>query len=110
MRSVRRNTVDSITEPLAVVRTSLVSSSISRFPGDSSAAFSGVFADAMKGARSGKRKGYGYADLEPGFGGSKQGEEPLRPPPSLLQYNASIDLYVQLDTLLREKSLLIAVV
>lgn len=100
-------------EPIAIVGTSLVSNSVAQFPPDRSGEFSNLFADAMESARSGRRnsgrrKGYGYSDLEPGSGHPEA--EPLKPPPSLLQYNNSVDLYVQLDTLLREKSVLIAIV
>jgi hypothetical protein len=105
MNSSRRDIVD----PIAIVRTSLVSNPVAQPSAGRSGEFAGVFADAMKSPRSGRRKGYGYADLEPGSGGQQEAEA-LRPPPSLLQYNSSIDLYVRLDTLLREKSLLIAIV
>lgn len=97
-------------EPVSVISTSLTSNPVSSIAAAhavaaSGATFSNVLNDAVDASRSGRSRQKGIAVRI-----GKEDAQPLRPVPSLLQYNTTIDLYVQLETLLREKSMLIAIV
>ena len=98
-------------EPVSVISASLTSNPVSSVAAARAveafgASFSTVLAEAVDASQSGRRQKGIAVRIDAG----QEGAQPLRPVPSLLQYNTTIDLYVQLDTLLREKSMLIAIV
>jgi hypothetical protein len=97
-------------EPISVLRTSLISNPVTSIAAPDAGSFSNVLVEAVEASRAVDSSSTHHNGVAVRMDAALENSEALRPIPSLLQYNQSIDLYVQLDTLLREKSLLIAIV
>jgi hypothetical protein len=95
--------------PIAVVRTSLVSNPVASVSAADKTSFSAVLIEAIRAPRSNDSGHARYVEPSTKTADkTKANVTALATSP--FQHNSSVDLYVQLDTLLREKSLLIAVV
>ena len=119
MQSARRRSTR--IEPVTVVRHALIRTPISPVVAMERASFTDVLVDAVNAPKpvgsspnryreATFRTGTGKVDAEPSGGNESAANNSTRSiaPLSLTNKNAT-DLYTQLDTLLREKSLLIAV-